>query len=77
MSRKCGRQRQPRSAAGRFQCIQGTAAGPKTANDEENFDAIRRGYDMTKHAIALASDKVKGGTLSLDFDSTLRDRGAA
>jgi 5,10-methylenetetrahydromethanopterin reductase len=51
----------------RFQCIQGTAAGPKTADDEENFDAIRRGYDMTKHAIALASDKVKGGTLSWDF----------
>ena len=51
----------------RFQCIQGTVAGPKNASDEENFDAIRRGYDMTKHAIALAGDKLKGGTLGWDF----------
>jgi 5,10-methylenetetrahydromethanopterin reductase len=51
----------------RFQCIQGTAAGPKSADDEGNFDAIRRGYDMTKHAFAGASDKVKGGPLSWDF----------
>ena len=51
----------------RFQTIQSAASGPKTDGDEENFDAIRRGYDMTKHDIALDNDKVKGGALSWDF----------
>jgi 5,10-methylenetetrahydromethanopterin reductase len=33
----------------RFQVIQGPAAGPKSPGDEENFAAIRKGYDMTQH----------------------------
>ena len=37
----------------RFQVIQGDAAGPKSDNDAENFAAIRRGYDMTKHAMCF------------------------
>jgi 5,10-methylenetetrahydromethanopterin reductase len=51
----------------RFQVIQGDAAGPKSGNDAENFAAIRAGYDMTKHAVHLSEDKIKGGTLSWDF----------
>jgi 5,10-methylenetetrahydromethanopterin reductase len=51
----------------RFQVIQGDAAGPKSGNDAENFAAIRAGYDMTKHAVTLSEDKIKGGTLSWDF----------
>jgi 5,10-methylenetetrahydromethanopterin reductase len=51
----------------RFQVIQGVAAGPKNADDAENFTAIQRGYDMTKHAMASSGDKIKGATLSWDF----------
>jgi 5,10-methylenetetrahydromethanopterin reductase len=51
----------------RFQVIQGDAAGPKSGSDSENFAAIRTGYDMTKHAMILSDDKIKGATLSWDF----------
>jgi len=51
----------------RFQVIQGDAAGPTSGSDSENFAAIRTGYDMTKHAVILSDDKIKGGTLSWDF----------
>lgn len=51
----------------RFQVIQGDAAGPKSGSDSENFAAIRTGYDMTKHAMALSEDKIKGGTITWDF----------
>jgi 5,10-methylenetetrahydromethanopterin reductase len=51
----------------RFQVIQGGAAGPVGPDDDENFAAIRRGYDMTKHAMVHSSDKIKGATLSWDF----------
>jgi 5,10-methylenetetrahydromethanopterin reductase len=49
----------------RFQVIQGDAAGPQTAEDKANFQAIRRGYDMNKHADI--HDKVLGDALSPDF----------
>jgi 5,10-methylenetetrahydromethanopterin reductase len=51
----------------RFQVIQGDAAGPKSSSDSENFAAIRAGYDMTKHAMMLSDDKIKGATLSWEF----------
>jgi 5,10-methylenetetrahydromethanopterin reductase len=51
----------------RFQVIQGDAAGPQSDNDAENFAAIQRGYDMTKHAMVLSEDRVKGATLSWEF----------
>jgi 5,10-methylenetetrahydromethanopterin reductase len=51
----------------RFQVIQGRAAGPLSADDGENFAAIQRGYDMTKHGMVHADDKIKGGTLSWEF----------
>ncbi len=51
----------------RFQVIQGRVAGPLTSDDAENFEAIRRGYDMTKHSMVHSGDKIKGGALSWDF----------
>jgi 5,10-methylenetetrahydromethanopterin reductase len=51
----------------RFQVIQGDAAGPQSASDAENFGAVQRGYDMTKHAMVLSEDRVKGATLGWDF----------
>jgi len=51
----------------RFQVIQGDAAGPKSGSDAENFTAIRRGYDMSKHGMIHADDKIKGATLAWDF----------
>jgi len=50
----------------RFQVIQGDAAGPRSGSDQENFAAIRSGYDMTRHG-SLSHDKLKGATLSWDF----------
>jgi len=50
----------------RFQVIQGDAAGPQNDNDQENFAAIRTGYDMTQHG-SLSHDKIKGTTLTWDF----------
>lgn len=51
----------------RFQVIQGEAAGPKSKSDENNFAAIRKGYDMTRHSKAISHDKLKGATLTQDF----------
>jgi 5,10-methylenetetrahydromethanopterin reductase len=50
----------------RFQVIQGNAAGPQSGSDQENFAAIRMGYDMTQHG-GLSHDKIKGTTLAWDF----------
>lgn len=52
----------------RFQVIQMEhAAGPKTKSDEENFAAIREGYDMTKHGRHVPHGKLKGTGISWDF----------
>jgi 5,10-methylenetetrahydromethanopterin reductase len=53
----------------RFQTIQGKALGPMTVDDAQNFEAVRHGYDMTKHNVTVDKDKVKGGSLSWDFVS--------
>jgi 5,10-methylenetetrahydromethanopterin reductase len=50
----------------RFQVIQGDAAGPQSGSDQENFAAIRTGYDMTRHG-SHSHDKIKGAMLSWDF----------
>jgi 5,10-methylenetetrahydromethanopterin reductase len=50
----------------RFQVIQGDAAGPQSGSDQQNFAAIRAGYDMTRHG-GLSHDKIKGAALSLEF----------
>ncbi len=51
----------------RFQVIQGEAAGPKSKSDEENFAAIRKSYDMTKHDKINSHEKLKGASLTQDF----------
>jgi 5,10-methylenetetrahydromethanopterin reductase len=51
----------------RFQVIQGDAAGPVSGCDAEAFAAVQKGYDMTKHDVAIAHDKIKGAALSWDF----------
>lgn len=53
----------------RFQTIQGKVAGPVTAEDARDFEAIRHGYDMTRHAVTMDKDKLKGGSLSWNFVS--------
>jgi 5,10-methylenetetrahydromethanopterin reductase len=51
----------------RFQVIQTDAAGPKDGADERNFAAIRKGYDMTRHAKTAATNKLVGDALTADF----------
>jgi 5,10-methylenetetrahydromethanopterin reductase len=52
----------------RFQVIQRDAAGPKSAEDDRNFEAIRKGYDMTKHAERDTDHgKVVGGAIDEAF----------
>ena len=60
----------------RFQVIQGDAAGPKSGSDEENFAAIRAGYDMTQHG-GPVSRQDQGDHARLGFRAAFRDRGAA
>lgn len=51
----------------RFQVMQGSAAGPMSGSDEENFAAARRGYDMTKHGDTGPEDRLRGARLTWDF----------
>ena len=51
----------------RFQVIQGKAVGPHDAEAAGNLDAIRSGYDMTKHGNIEARDRIVGGGLSPEF----------
>jgi 5,10-methylenetetrahydromethanopterin reductase len=51
----------------RFQVIQGEVAGPVSDADAANFAAIRKGYDMTKHAKSLETSKIIGAALTPDF----------
>jgi 5,10-methylenetetrahydromethanopterin reductase len=51
----------------RFQVIQRRAAGPQSDNDAENFETIRRSYDMTRHGDLKVHDKLGGQSLSWDF----------
>jgi 5,10-methylenetetrahydromethanopterin reductase len=51
----------------RFQVIQGKTVGPADAAMAENMDAIRTGYDMRKHGVHDAKERLIGGSLSPDF----------
>lgn len=51
----------------RFQVIQGNTAGPQSRSNEQNFETIRRGYDMTKHDETGSDRKLGGASLSWDF----------
>lgn len=51
----------------RFQVIQGKVQGPVKDGDPENFDLLRRAYDMNKHGKTLEAKKLVGASLSPDF----------
>jgi 5,10-methylenetetrahydromethanopterin reductase len=52
----------------RFQVIQGTAAGPLGEGDTDSLQAIRRNYDMNRHADIAGGNKLVDNTaLSPDF----------
>lgn len=47
----------------RFQVIQGTGAGPFAPGDVEALMAIRREYDMNRHADVTGGNRLTGGTV--------------
>jgi 5,10-methylenetetrahydromethanopterin reductase len=51
----------------RFQVISGSKVGPTDQSADDNLEAIRKGYDMTKHGGAHQRDRIVGGGLSEDF----------
>jgi 5,10-methylenetetrahydromethanopterin reductase len=51
----------------RFQVIQGKTVGPADSAMAENMDAIRSGYDMTKHGVHNAKDRIVGGGMTPEF----------
>lgn len=51
----------------RFQVIQGKTVGPHDLAASENLEAIRSGYDMTRHGQHDARDRIVGGGLTPDF----------
>ncbi|MDR2857948.1 MAG: LLM class flavin-dependent oxidoreductase [Novosphingobium sp.] len=51
----------------RFQVIQGRTVGPADAAMAQNMDAIKSGYDMRKHGIHDATERLIGGSLTPDF----------
>lgn len=51
----------------RFQVIQGTQVGPADGAMAENLEAIKTGYDMTKHGVHDAQDRIVGGGLTPEF----------
>ena len=51
----------------RFQVIQGKTVGPADAAMAKNMDAIKSGYDMTKHGVHDAKDRIVGGGMTPEF----------
>ena len=51
----------------RFQVISGTKVGPADQTMRDSLDAIKAGYDMTKHGVTEAKDRIIGGGLSAEF----------
>ena len=51
----------------RFQVISGTKVGPSGQAMSDNLDAIKSGYDMNKHGVHNAQDRIVGGGLSPEF----------
>ena len=41
--------------------------GPADQTMSDNLEAIRDGYDMTKHGVHNAQDRIKGGGLTPEF----------
>ena len=56
------------SGLGRFQVMLGHAAGPRSGSDDESFETLRTGYDMTRHANRSGAEgKLVGRSISQDF----------
>jgi 5,10-methylenetetrahydromethanopterin reductase len=51
----------------RFQVIQGKTVGPADGAMAENMEAIRSGYDMNKHGVTHARERLIGGSLTPAF----------
>lgn len=51
----------------RFQVIQGAVQGPLNADDARDFAAVRKSYDMTRHAAINEGKKLIGESLTPDF----------
>jgi 5,10-methylenetetrahydromethanopterin reductase len=51
----------------RFQVIEGKQVGPQGSEASKNLDAIKSGYDMNKHGVTQARDRIVGGGLSPEF----------
>jgi 5,10-methylenetetrahydromethanopterin reductase len=51
----------------RFQVIEGKQVGPQGKEAAKNLEAIKGGYDMTKHGEIGTKEKIKGATLSPEF----------
>ena len=51
----------------RFQVIEGKQVGPQGAEASKNLEAVKSGYDMTKHGSINTGDKIKGGALTPEF----------
>ena len=51
----------------RFQVIEGKQVGPADKAMSENLEAIKGGYDMNKHGVHDAKDRIVGGGLTPEF----------
>ncbi|MBV1918323.1 MAG: LLM class flavin-dependent oxidoreductase [Sphingomonadaceae bacterium] len=51
----------------RFQVIEGKQVGPQGEEAAKNLDAVKSGYDMTRHSDIATKEKIKGGGLSPEF----------
>jgi 5,10-methylenetetrahydromethanopterin reductase len=51
----------------RFQVIQGKTVGPTSQAADDSLEAIRAGYDMTKHGVTQSQDRIIGGGLTPEF----------
>lgn len=51
----------------RFQVISGTKVGPADQTMSDSLDAIKHGYDMTRHGEIGSKEKIKGGPLPPEF----------
>ena len=51
----------------RFQVIEGKQVGPADQAMSDNLEAIKSGYDMNKHGVTDAKDRIVGGGLTPEF----------
>lgn len=51
----------------RFQVIEGKQVGPQGDEASKNLDTIKSGYNMNKHGVSNAKDRIVGGGLSPEF----------